>query len=245
MTQHDKFDFGFEKVSASEKNERVSQVFRNVASSYDLMNDLMSFGLHRLWKSWFVNSLPLKEGGTYLDVAGGTGDIAQAIFERLRHYKMNADIFVSDINFSMIQKGHLRYPHLTWLGSNAESLPLKDNSVDVYTISFGLRNVTHKEKALEEAFRVLKPGGKFCCLEFSQVSAPLEKLYDLYAFHIIPKMGKWVASDEASYQYLSESIRTFLTREQLAEMMKMVGFEKIKYEIYSGGIVALHTGYKL
>ncbi len=245
MSPNDKFSFGYEKVSASEKNERVSRVFKSVASSYDLMNDLMSFGLHRVWKTWFVDSLPLKDGGVYLDVAGGTGDIAQAIFERLNRYSMRANIFVSDINFSMIQKGKQRRPHLTWLDSNAESLPLRDSSVDVYTISFGLRNVTLQEQALEEAYRVLKPGGKFLCLEFSHVSAPLEGLYDIYAFHIIPKIGKWVAADEDAYQYLSESIRTFMTREELAQMMENIGFEKVRFKSFSGGIVALHTGYKL
>lgn len=245
MTDDQKYDFGFEKVSSSEKGERVSRVFKSVASSYDLMNDLMSLGLHRLWKRWFVESLPLKDQGVYLDVAGGTGDIAQAILRRLQRFRMQAEVIVSDINPSMIQKGQQRHSNLTWVCSNAESLPLPDSSVDVYTISFGLRNVTQREKALEEAHRVLRPGGKFSCLEFSQVSAPLQKFYDIYVFQIIPQMGEWVAQDKAAYQYLSESIRTFLTREELATLMKKVGFEKVRYETYSGGIVALHTGYKL
>lgn len=239
------FDFGFEPVSAAEKGEKVSNVFKSVASSYDVMNDLMSLGIHRLWKAWFVESLPLRDQGVYLDVAGGTGDIAEAIVKRLQRFRFQAEMIVSDINPSMIEVGQRRYPDLTWVCANAENLPLEDNSIDVVTIAFGLRNVTHREKALQEAFRVLRPGGKFSCLEFSQVSSPLKKVYDLYAFHIIPKMGEWVAKDKEAYQYLSESIRTFLTRDELLDLMKKVGFERARYETYTGGIVALHTGYKL
>jgi ubiquinone/menaquinone biosynthesis methyltransferase len=240
----DHFDFGFEKVTADEKTERVTSVFERVASRYDVMNDLMSLGIHRLWKSRFVANLPLRQNGVYLDVAGGTGDIAQSIYRRLKSFGMHSSITVSDINPAMIEIGQKRYPHLFWLLANAEALPLEDNSVDVYTIAFGLRNVTRKEKALQEAFRVLKPGGKFACLEFSQVQAPLQKLYDFYSFHIIPKMGEWIAQDRGSYQYLSESIRTFFTREELLELMKQTGFSRSSYQIQTGGIVALHTGYK-
>ncbi|MBY0292944.1 MAG: class I SAM-dependent methyltransferase [Alphaproteobacteria bacterium] len=239
------FDFGFEKVSATEKTEKVARVFDRVALRYNLMNDVMSLGIHRLWKTWFVESLPLKQDGIYLDVAGGTGDIAEAIFERLKWFKIQAKITVSDINPAMINVGQKRYPHLLWLCSNAENLPLEDNSVDVYTIAFGLRNVTYREKALQEAYRVLRPGGKFACLEFSQIYSPLEKLYNAYAFHIIPRLGEWIAKDRQSYQYLSESIRTFLTREELLTLMKKIGFERARYAVYTGGIVALHTGYKL
>mgnify|MGYP000266966554 CR=1 FL=1 len=239
------FDFGFEKVSAAEKTEKVTHVFERVASRYDLMNDVMSLGIHRLWKAWFVESLPLRQDGVYLDMAGGTGDIAQAIFNRLKRFGFQAQITVADINSAMITKGQHRYPYLTWLCSNAEDLPLADDSVDTYTIAFGLRNVTHREKALQEAYRVLRPGGKFACLEFSQVIPPLQKFYDFYLFQLIPKMGGWVAQDREAYQYLSESIRTFLTREELRALMKKVGFERIRYETYTGGIVALHAGYKL
>jgi ubiquinone/menaquinone biosynthesis methyltransferase len=239
------FDFGYEKVSAFEKTEKVTSVFKRVASHYDLMNDVMSLGIHRLWKAWFVASLPIKQNGVYLDVAGGTGDIAQAIFERLKTFGSQATITVSDINPSMIEVGKTNRPHLSWLCSNAEALPLEDNSIDVYTIAFGLRNVTHREDALKEAFRVLKPGGKFACLEFSQVSPSLQWAYDFYSFHIIPKMGKLIAKDKDAYQYLSESIQTFLTREELLDLMKKVGFNQARYEMYTKGIVALHTGYKL
>lgn len=239
------FDFGFKKLSASEKTEKVKGVFESVASRYDLMNDIMSLGIHRVWKSRFVESLPLHQKGTYLDVAGGTGDIAQAIFERLKSYNFQAHITVSDINPAMIDVGYKRHPHLSWLCGNAEEVPLKDNSIDVYTIAFGLRNVTQREKALQEAYRVLKPGGMFACLEFSQAHPSLQKAYDFYAFHVIPKIGEWVAHDKDAYQYLSESIRTFLTRDELLSLMKKVGFERARYEVYTGGIVAFHSGYKL
>ncbi len=246
LPPHEKtFDFGYETVSATQKTEKVSSVFKRVAPHYDVMNDAMSFGIHRLWKKWFVESLPLRQNGLYLDVAGGTGDIADAISRRLTFFGLKANITVSDINPAMIEVGQKRHPHLSWLPANAEELPLEDNSVDVYTIAFGLRNVTHRDKALQEAFRVLKPGGKFACLEFSQVCSPLQKAYDFYAFHIIPRMGEWIVNNKAAYQYLSESIRTFLTKDELLKLMKTVGFERGRYETYTGGIVALHTGYKL
>lgn len=241
----DLFDFGFAKVTAPEKTERVTRVFERVASRYDLMNDLMSLGIHRLWKRRFVESLPLRQNGVYLDVAGGTGDIAQALYQRLTSFGIQHTLTVSDVNPAMVDVGQKRYPHLCWLVANGEALPLEDNSVDVYTIAFGLRNVTQREKALFEAFRVLKPGGKFACLEFSQVHAPFQKFYDFYSFHIIPKIGDWVAQDKEAYQYLSESIRTFLTRDELLQLMQKTGFEKVQYETYTNGIVALHTGYKL
>lgn len=239
------FDFGFKKVSAAEKTEKVTRVFESVASRYDVMNDVMSLGIHRLWKGWFVQSLPVRHEGVYLDVAGGTGDVAQAIFERLHSFKTQAQIIVSDINAAMIKVGQKRHPHLSWVCSPAEKLPFEDNSVDVYTIVFGLRNVTHREEALQEAYRVLRPGGKFSCLEFSQICPPLQKFYDFYAFRVIPKIGKWIAHDQEAYQYLSESIRTFLTREELLTLMRKVGFERTRFETYTGGIVALHTGHKL
>jgi ubiquinone/menaquinone biosynthesis methyltransferase len=241
---HDTFDFGFQKVSAEEKTERVTTIFERVASRYDLMNDVMSLGIHRLWKRYFVESLPLRQQGVYLDVAGGTGDIAHSLYKRLQSFHIQAKLTVSDINPAMIEVGQRRHPHLEWLVANAENLPLEDNSVDVYTIAFGFRNVTQREKALLEAYRVLKPGGKFACLEFSHVAPPLQKLYDLYSFHIIPKMGEWIAQDKASYQYLSESIRTFLTRDAFLSLLKQTGFKRTRYEILSGGMVALHTGYK-
>lgn len=241
----DKFDFGFEQVSATEKTEKVTRVFERVSSRYDIMNDVMSFGIHRLWKKWFVESLPLHQNGVYLDVAGGTGDIASSLSDRLTRFGVQAQILVSDINPAMIEAGKKKCPHLSWACGSAEALPLPDNSVDVITIAFGLRNVTHRDKALLEFYRVLRPGGKMACLEFSQPAQPLQKLYDLYSFHIIPKMGEVIAQDREAYQYLSESIRTFLTREELLSLMKSVGFTRAKYETFTGGVVALHTGYKL
>jgi ubiquinone/menaquinone biosynthesis methyltransferase len=243
-SSNNKFDFGFEQVSGQEKTEKVTHVFERVSSRYDLMNDVMSLGIHRLWKSWYVGSLPLHRDGLYLDVAGGTGDIASAIFQRLENFGCPANVVVCDINPAMIQIGKERFPHLSWACCNGEDLPLEDNSVNVYTIAFGFRNITYREKALKEAYRVLKPGGKFTCLEFSQPFSPLQKLYDFYSFHLIPKMGEWVAHDKESYQYLVESIRTFLTREEFLTLLKNVGFQRTKAETYSGGIVALHTGYK-
>ncbi len=245
MSPQDEFDFGFRKVSATQKTEDVAEVFERVASRYDLMNDMMSLGIHRLWKAWFVDSLPLRQEGVYLDMASGTGDIIHGIHERLTRFGFKSDLIATDINPAMINVGKKRHPNLTWMCANAESLPLQDNSVDVATIAFGLRNVTHKEKAIAEVFRVLKPGGLFACLEFSQVKAPLQKLYDLYSFQIIPRLGQLIAKDRDSYQYLSESIRTFLTREELLALMKKVGFEKASYDTYTGGVVALHRGYKI
>jgi len=240
----DRFDFGFEKVSATEKTEKVTRVFERVSSRYDIMNDVMSFGIHRLWKRWFVESLPLHQNGVYLDVAGGTGDVASSLADRLTRFGIQAQILVSDINPAMIEVGQKKFPHLSWACGSAESLPIPDNSVDVITIAFGLRNVTHRDQALAEFYRVLKPGGKMVCLEFSQPARPLQKLYDLYSFYIIPKMGEVIAQDRDAYQYLSESIRTFLTREELLALMKNVGFTRAKYETFTGGVVALHTGYK-
>jgi len=241
----DKFDFGFETVSAAEKTEKVTHVFERVSSRYDLMNDVMSLGIHRLWKKWFVESLPLHDHGVYLDVAGGTGDIASSLFQRLSRFGFQAQVLVSDINPAMIEVGKKRFPHLSWTCASAETLPFPDNSVDVITIAFGLRNVTHRDKALAEFYRILKPGGKMACLEFSQPTYPLQKLYDLYSFHIIPKLGEVIAQDREAYQYLSESIRTFLTRDELLLLMKEVEFSRTKYETFTGGVVALHTGYKL
>lgn len=239
------YDYGFEKVSADEKTSKVTNVFERVASRYDLMNDVMSLGIHRLWKHRFVNSLPMIEKGTYLDVAGGTGDIAEGITGRLKKFNMTASQIIADINPAMIEEGKSKRPHFSWLCASAEALPLADNSVDVYTIAFGLRNVTHKEAALEEAYRVLRPGGKFSCLEFSQVLPPLQKFYDLYSFHLIPRFGEWIAKDKEAYQYLVESIRTFYMREELISELKTIGFQHVKAETYSAGVTALHTGYKV
>lgn len=239
-------DFGYKKVLESEKSSLVGDVFKRVSGNYDLMNDVMSGGLHRLWKRSFVRSLPLKGGAHYLDVAGGTGDIAKAIWGRLSERGLSSTITVSDINPHMMREGQKRCAglDLTWSCGDAEALPFPDASVDVYTIAFGLRNVTHIDKALAEAVRVLRPGGVFACLEFSEVAAPLKPFYDLYSFKILPLMGEVIAKDRDAYQYLAESIRTFPNQESLKTMMKEAGFERTSYTNYTGGIVAVHKGYK-
>ena len=239
--------FGYEKVDASEKAGRVKDVFSSVASNYDIMNDLMSAGMHRLWKDRFVAKVNVNADAMLLDVAGGTGDIALRL-----HKKTGAMVNVCDINEQMLRAGQDRQfdkgetQGLRWLCGNAETLPLPDNSVDAYTIAFGLRNVTDIPKALKEAHRILKPGGQFLCLEFSKVSEPfLAKIYDKYSFKIIPKIGEWVAKDRASYQYLVESIRMFPKQRELVKMMETAGFARATYENLSLGIVAIHQGWKI
>lgn len=241
--------FGYKRVNPDEKARLVENVFDSVAARYDLMNDLMSGGIHRLWKNRLISLLHPSPHKTLLDVAGGTGDIAFRYRERAGE---NAKITVCDINKEMLKVGQDRaidrgyLKGFEWIAGNAESLPFADNSYHLYTISFGLRNVPKIDDALEEAFRVLKPGGQFFCLEFSQVANPaLRKIYDLYSFSMIPKIGAWVAQDRDSYQYLVESIRQFPTQTDLAQRMKKAGFEQVRFTNLSGGIAAIHTGVKL
>lgn len=241
--------FGEEQVSPSEKTQKVIGVFDSVAGQYDLMNDLMSGGLHRLWKDAFIRRIRPKPGLTYLDVAGGTGDIAFRIRKRAGK---TANITLCDLNAEMLAVGRDRAADkgytdddFEWITGNAESLPLPDNSVDVYTIAFGLRNVTHIDTALAEAYRVLKPGGRFFCLEFSHVEDPfLQKLYDAYSYTAIPRMGQIVAKDKDSYQYLVESIRKFPKQNDLARRMAAAGFQNSTYENLTFGVVAIHRGLK-
>lgn len=241
--------FGYKRVSDGEKAGLVEDVFDSVAGSYDLMNDLMSGGIHRLWKNRFVSMLHPSPRKALLDVAGGTGDIA---FRYRQRAGKEAKITVCDINAEMLAVGRARaldrgyVAGFEWVEGNAESLPFKDSSYDLYTISFGLRNVPKIDDALEEAFRVLRPGGQFFCLEFSRVNnALLRKAYDAYSFRVIPKIGELVTKDRDSYQYLVESIRQFPPQEELAARLKRVGFEKVRYHNLSGGIAAIHTGVKL
>jgi len=241
--------FGFETVSGHEKTSRVKDVFRRVAKNYDLMNDLMSLGIHRLWKDHLVFELNLPKNAHIIDVAGGTGDIAFRMAKTYPH--LNLTIMVCDLTPEMVEVGRDRAINqgivrgIEWVCGNAENLPLPDNSVDLYTIAYGLRNVTHIDKALEEALRVLKPGGKFICLEFSRVKvSPLEKLYDLYSFHLLPVLGEWVANDRGAYQYLVESIRQFPDQEALAGMIEMVGFSDVNWQNMCGGISCIHTAVK-
>jgi demethylmenaquinone methyltransferase / 2-methoxy-6-polyprenyl-1,4-benzoquinol methylase len=241
--------FGFQSVPEGEKAGLVRQVFDSVAPRYDLMNDLMSAGVHRLWKDAMIDWLAPRPGQRYLDVAGGTGDIALRILARAGD---SSPVTVCDINHEMLKvgreravdRGHLH--GLAWVVGDAEKLPLPDASVDAYTIAFGLRNVTHIDLALAEAHRVLRPGGRFLCLEFSHVVVPgLKELYDLYSFQILPRLGRHVARDEAAYRYLAESIRKFPRQDDLAERMRSVGMAQVAVRNLSGGIAALHSGWRI
>lgn len=253
----EKASFGFQEVPAAEKAGLVRGVFDSVAARYDLMNDLMSAGIHRVWKSILIDRLAPKPGDVLLDVAGGTGDIAAAFLERADAKSARGDVgrsraIVADINAEMLSAGRSRpkiaaiRDQLSIICADAESLPLPDRCVDAYTIAFGIRNVTRIDRALAEACRVLKTGGRFFCLEFSHLETEgMQKLYDAYSFKVIPWLGEKVASDRASYQYLVESIRRFPTQENFAAMIRAAGFSRVKYENLSAGIVAIHSGWRI
>ena len=241
-------DFGFETVAAEEKARLVGSVFSRVARRYDLMNDLMSGGLHRLWKDSFVDTLRPFDGMRLVDVAGGTGDIAFRVIDRAP----GADVTVCDINADMLAVGRDRALDrgltvgLEWVTADAEALPLPDAWADAYTIAFGLRNVTRRDRALAEARRVLKPGGRFLCLEFSQVAVPmLGRIYDEYSFRLVPWIGQVVAQDREAYRYLVESIRRFPSQDELADLMRAAGFSRVTWRNLAGGIVAIHSGWRI
>jgi len=243
--------YGFREVDAEDKQPLVDAVFHKVAGRYDLMNDAMSGGMHRLWKDAMVSRLnpPRRPGWRSLDVAGGTGDIAIRIVERSRR---NAHVTVLDINGSMLQVGRERadrrglLPHLDFVEANAEALPFADASFDAYTIAFGIRNVPHIDRALSEAFRVLKHGGQFLCLEFSQVDLPFfERLYEQWSAQAIPRIGEILAGDAEPYRYLVESIRKFPKPPVFAEMMRKAGFRRVSHTPLTGGVVTIHSGWKL
>jgi demethylmenaquinone methyltransferase/2-methoxy-6-polyprenyl-1,4-benzoquinol methylase len=249
MSNSDRTDFGFEEVAWAEKAKRVRSVFASVAGKYDVMNDLMSFGVHRLWKHFTLSLTGLRPGQTALDVAGGTGDLALGM---LRQVGKEGRVVLSDINSSMLEVGRDRLLDLGFVGNveclvaDAERLPFDDNSFDCLTIAFGLRNVTDKAAALRSMHRVLKPGGQLLVLEFSTPVAPgLKPLYDAYSFNMLPMLGRWIADDAASYRYLAESIRMHPNQETLLEMVRTAGFGETRYHNLSGGIVALHRGYKI
>ena len=249
MQNTESTQFGQKTVTPDEKTGLVRGVFDSVADKYDLMNDLMSGGVHRLWKDRFVRDIRPRADLKYLDVAGGTGDIAFRIKKRAG---ANADITIFDLNEQMLTVGRDRaidkgwLDGFEWVTGNAESLPFPDNHFDVYTIAFGLRNVTRIDTALAEAARVLKPGGWFFCLEFSHVKDPfLSKAYDVYSKAFIPQMGKLVANDADSYEYLIESIRKMPTQEDLCARMEKAGLKKAVFSNLSAGIVAIHKGYKI
>jgi demethylmenaquinone methyltransferase / 2-methoxy-6-polyprenyl-1,4-benzoquinol methylase len=243
--------FGFEEVPRTEKGARVKSVFNRVAQRYDLMNDLMSAGMHRLWKDAAVDRLNPQPGEVILDVAGGTGDLARRIRGRAESARRRrggepAQIHVVDINEEMLQAGRSRGDDegLVWQVGDAERLPFPDAYADGYIISFGIRNVTDVQQALFDARRVLKPGGRFVCLEFSRIAVgALEPLYDAYSFTLIPQIGKVVANDEAAYRYLVESIRRFPDQQAFAEMMKKAGFARVSFRNFAAGVVAMHWGY--
>jgi demethylmenaquinone methyltransferase/2-methoxy-6-polyprenyl-1,4-benzoquinol methylase len=249
MKQESTTHFGFEQVATGEKAGKVADVFDSVASKYDLMNDVMSFGIHRLWKRFTIEMCGLREGHIVLDLAGGTGDLA---IKQARLVGNSGHVILADINASMLQEGRDRVLDKGLINSistsqcNAEILPFADNSFDCITIAFGLRNVTDKAKALQSMQRVLKPGGRLCVLEFSKpLYKPLEKVYDFYSFKILPHMGGLIARDRDSYQYLAESIRMHPDQETLKQMMlDEAGFDEVEVFNMTGGVVALHRAFK-
>lgn len=241
--------FGFQTVDEDQKAGMVHEVFTNVASKYDIMNDVMSMGIHRVWKDAMMDWLAPRPGQHLLDVAGGTGDVA---FRFLSRAGDSARATVLDMTAPMLEEGRKRAEaerlsqRLDWVVGDAMALPFDDNSFDVYTISFGIRNVTRIPDALSEAYRVLKPGGRLMVLEFSQLpNEAMQKAYDLYSFNVIPVMGKIIANDRESYQYLVESIRKFPDQETFASMIREAGFDQVKYRNLTMGIAALHSGWKL
>ncbi len=248
--------FGFRDVAEDEKAPMVQGLFQSVAGRYDLMNDLMSGGIHRLWKASMIDWLDPRPGIRLLDTAGGTGDIALRVMERLEKRDAVADnasrIMVCDLTPGMLAVGRDRaldqgiFKGIDWVCGDAERLPLPDSSVTAYTIAFGLRNVTHIEQALSEARRVLKPGGRFLCLEFSRVVVPLfAELYDRYSFSVLPAMGAAIAGDREAYVYLAESIRRFPPQDELAGKMADAGLQQVRYRNLSGGIAAIHSGWRI
>jgi demethylmenaquinone methyltransferase/2-methoxy-6-polyprenyl-1,4-benzoquinol methylase len=237
--------FGFQSVDESEKAQRVRGVFDSVAPKYDLMNDLMSMGLHRAWKAYTVMVANLQEGNRVLDIAGGTGDLAMAFAAKVGS---SGQVVHTDINEAMLRTGRNRLLDagvvLPTLVCDAEKLPFPDGHFNLVSVAFGLRNMTHKDAALAEMNRVLKPGGKLLVLEFSKVAPPLEKLYDWYSFKVLPRLGKLVAGDDASYRYLAESIRMHPNQQALKVLMQQAGFGHVDYHNLTGGVVALHVGIK-
>ncbi|MDH3355770.1 MAG: bifunctional demethylmenaquinone methyltransferase/2-methoxy-6-polyprenyl-1,4-benzoquinol methylase UbiE [Chromatiales bacterium] len=248
MSESKTTHFGYKDVPVEEKAGKVAEVFHSVADKYDVMNDLMSFGIHRLWKRYTIEMSGVRKGHKVLDIAGGTGDLA-AKFSKI--VGDSGEVVLSDINASMLGVGRSRMvdkgllTNIDYVQANAESLPFPDNYFDCITIAFGLRNVTEKANALKSMYRIVKPGGRVLVLEFSKPVSPLlSKIYDLYSFKLLPKIGELVANDSESYQYLAESIRMHPDQQTLKDMMSEAGFEQCDYHNLTGGIVALHRGFK-
>lgn len=244
--KNNKTHFGYEEVRWAEKQGRVNAVFDSVAQRYDLMNDCMSFGLHRFWKDKAVRMLSPQEGESILDLAGGTGDLSLRI---LKKTEGRCALLFSDINMNMLKEGMGRFDSLGFFSPNysvinAEALPFSDDSFDAIIIGFGLRNVRDQEQALKEMFRVLKTGGRALILEFSKMKGPLSHVYDWYSFHVLPKMGAWIAGDEESYRYLAESIRKHPEQDILQAMLYEAGFSSVHYENILQGLVAVHLAVK-
>lgn len=250
MSEQDKTThFGYQTVATTEKAQKVAEVFHSVAAKYDIMNDVMSFGIHRVWKRFTIELSGVRKGQSVLDIAGGTGDLTKAFSKEVGP---TGHVILADINDSMLNVGRDKLldsgvaGNVDYVQANAEMLPFADNTFDLITIAFGLRNVTDKDKAIASMYRVLKPGGRLLVLEFSKpVVKPLSKIYDAYSFTLLPLMGQIVAQDAASYRYLAESIRMHPDQETLKGMMQNVGFERCDYHNMTGGIVALHRGFKL
>ncbi len=238
--------FGFEEVPAGEKAKRVARVFDSVAARYDIMNDVMSGGLHRIWKAMTISQANVRAGQKVLDVASGTGDLALAFAKKVGPH---GKVLMTDINDQMLARGRNRlidagYPTQAVV-CDAEHLPFPEGEFDLVTVAFGLRNMTDKAAALKQMHRVLKPGGKLMVLEFSKVAAPLEKIYDVYSFKVLPWLGKRIANDEASYRYLAESIRMHPGPEELAQMLRDAGFDVVRFSTMTAGVVALHQAIKV
>ncbi len=247
MNDTSKTDFGYTKVTPTEKTQRVRAVFESVADKYDIMNDLMSLGMHRLWKKFALHIAAVRPKQTILDLAGGTGDLA---FELCKKVGDQGHVVLCDINDNMLRKGREKMMdrgqmgNITYVQANAEQLPFNDNFFDCITMAFGLRNVTHKEKCLASAYSKLKPAGKLIVLEFSKPYSWVRPVYDAYSFSVLPRLGQLIAKDEQSYRYLAESIRMHPDQNKLAEMFSDAGFDRCRYINMSGGIVAAHIGYK-
>ena len=244
MNQEKDTHFGYEAITKEEKGKKVSAVFNSVAENYDLMNNLMSMGLHHVWKKILIETTTLKSNAKILDIAAGTADISIEFLKKNKDYK----VFHTDINLPMLKEGKKKLINQGKISPSilcdSEALPFPNNYFDCVTIGFGLRNMTNKEEALKEIYRVLSPGGKIIILEFSKIWQPLRKVYDIFSFSIVPKLGKLFAKDEQSYKYLVESIRMHPDQNKLLELLKTQGFEKTSFMNLSAGIVAIHKGYK-
>lgn len=246
--QAETIDFGYQQVAKADKQQLVGKVFTSVAQKYDVMNDLMSFGIHRLWKRYTIDCSGVRSGMKVLDIAGGTGDLTAQFSRRVGP---TGEVVLADINAAMLEVGRDKLrnrglvSNIRYVQANAEDLPFADDSFDIITIAFGLRNVTDKQKALQSMYRVLKPGGRLLVLEFSKPVQPmLSQVYDFYSFNVLPKMGQWVANDADSYQYLAESIRMHPDQDTLKGMLEQAGYVEVSYHNLTGGIVALHRGFK-